>query len=138
MKNNEQVFLKFKYYCIDEIQYNRNVEFEKTEDNTEENKVKIDLMTGLSDEDEGHVQLSIQIISYEEKRVLKLVFSGYFKVETNGYKNINKEELLRINGTAILYPYVRAIITSISSQDSLPPFILPTINTQIFSNKENK
>ena len=50
--------------------------------------------------------------------------------------NDKKREVLSVNGTAILYPYVRAITSVVTSQDTDPAIILPTVNTLNFLKNE--
>lgn len=42
------------------------------------------------------------------------------------------EKNIRVNGTALLYPYVRSVISTLSSVDSESAILLPTLNTHIF------
>nr|WP_054750988.1 protein-export chaperone SecB [Lacticaseibacillus thailandensis] len=45
----------------------------------------------------------------------------------------NKDDIgraLAVNGTAILFPYVRGIISMVTGLDSAHTILLPTINTQ--------
>jgi len=71
-----------------------------------------------------------------DKRLVEL-FLDYFgvfsfvvdeEVETQRERN-QIIDLLQLNGTAILFPYLRAAVTSISATAGLnPPFVLPTVN----------
>lgn len=50
--------------------------------------------------------------------------TGQFKVP-----DVDKaHEIMEVNGTAILFPYLRAVMTQLTSAANLPPIYLPTIN----------
>lgn len=49
---------------------------------------------------------------------------GQFKVPDAEKAN----ELMEVNGTAILYPYLRAVMTQLTSAANVPPVYLPIIN----------
>ena len=121
--------LQFEGYQIEKIVYEKNVE------NKEENDIKVEVSTGLSqDKDKGQVQVTVKTFEKEEKRKLELSVAGFFM-----FSNINDDEkskVLAINGTAILYPYVRAIASVVTSQDTNPAIILPTVNTLNFLKNE--
>lgn len=58
---------------------------------------------------------------------LKLSLLGFFNFDTD----LKEEEiikLLEVNGTAILFPYLRSIITTVTSNIGVPPVIIPTMN----------
>lgn len=54
------------------------------------------------------------------------VFEISNELNSNEAKMVN---ILYVNGTAILYPYVRAVISMITGLDSEATVLLPTINT---------
>ncbi|MHB1682817.1 MAG: protein-export chaperone SecB [Bacilli bacterium] len=40
-----------------------------------------------------------------------------------------QDQLLQVNTTAILFPYLRSLITNITANANVPPLILPPVNT---------
>ena len=84
--------------------------------------------------------MSIHVLESNENRKLEISLVGFFT-----FSNVDddkKTEILAINGTAILYPYIRSVASMVTSQDSSPAIILPTVNTINFfknktSNEEN-
>lgn len=46
--------------------------------------------------------------------------------------------MLEINGTAILFPYLRSFITTLTSNAGIPPLVLPTLNIQKIIEEKNK
>lgn len=127
--------LQFEGYQIEKIIYEKNIEI------SDENNINVEVSTGLNSErDKGKVELSINVLESNENRKLEISLVGFFT-----FSNVDddkKTEILAINGTAILYPYIRSVASMVTSQDSSPAIILPTVNTINFlknksSNEEN-
>ena len=80
---------------------------------------------GLSeDKKNGKVTVSVTCIDKELQRKAKVMLSGYFSI--NVTEDIKKR--LIINGTAIVFPYVRSILSMITSFDSETALLIPTVN----------
>ena len=127
--------LQFEGYQIEKIIYEKNIE------TSDENNINVEVSTGRNSErDKGKVELSINVLESNENRKLEISLVGFFT-----FSNVDddkKTEILAINGTAILYPYIRSVASMVTSQDSSPAIILPTVNTINFlknksSNEEN-
>jgi preprotein translocase subunit SecB len=105
------------------------------EDNNDENPTNITLGVNFSEDDicilEVSVKLTLTNVVYEIK------VEGAFKSTDSSMSEEIIEEYLKINGTAILYPYIRSALSVISSLDSESAILLPTLNTNIFKNKDN-
>lgn len=54
----------------------------------------------------------------------EVVLTGRFKSEGN----MDAQKVLKINAVAILYPYVRATLSTMTTLAAIPPIIIPTIN----------
>ena len=114
--------LQFEGYQIEKIIYEKYIE------TSDENNINVEVSTGLNSErDKGKVELSINVLESNENRKLEISLVGFFT-----FSNVDddkKTEILAINGTAILYPYIRSVASMVTSQDSSPAIILPTVNT---------
>ena len=127
--------LQFEGYQIEKIIYEKNIE------TSDENNINVEVSTGLNSErDKGKVELSINVLESNENRKLEISLVGFFTF--SNVEDDKKTEILAINGTAILYPYIRSVASMVTSQDSSPAIILPTVNTINFlknksSNEEN-
>ena len=52
---------------------------------------------------------------------------GYFEIE--GCKSVDKAiNFCKLNGTAIMFPYIRSAITDLTKISNIEPLILPAIN----------
>lgn len=96
------------------------------------------------DNEFGKLLLSITITENNAlyDREINLEVEGFFKYDKK--LNIENEEefkeyqdLLQINGTAILFPYIRSYISSVTSFDNVTKhLLLPTINVyELYSKK---
>ncbi|MDV6381052.1 protein-export chaperone SecB [Pediococcus pentosaceus] len=73
---------------------------------------------------------------YIEDCAVSLILNGFFEI-SDDIKNDEKKvaSLVITNGTAILFPYVRSIVSMVSGLDSNQTILLPTINTtKLFNN----
>lgn len=124
-----EAILKFTGYKIVNLVYSRDIDLL----DKDENELEVGVGTAISDDGEqGQVKISVTAIDVENKRTVKAEILGSFDfIDVE-----DKERILAVNGTAILYPYVRAIISTITTQDSLNAIILPTVNTHNFLKNE--
>lgn len=72
-----------------------------------------------------------QLYSDIEQVKIKVKMVGLF--EQFGEALIPAEKFGRVNGAAIIFPFIREHIASLSQKASIPPIILPTVN---FANSE--
>lgn len=102
-------------------------------DNSQIKDASLRINVGTSNIENEGAQLELEVIvedgndSYE--RSIKVVILGLFKFQAQGIKDEESEELLRVNGTAIMMPYIRSLISSLTGFDnSTEHVLLPTIN----------
>ena len=130
-----EAILEFNGYKLIELIYKGDFDIS----DKDESDLEVSVGTAVSDdESKGQVRISVTACDIKNNRMVKAVVLGFFGLGDIG----NKEQILAVNGTAILYPYIRAIISTVTTQDNLPAIILPTVNTNIFSknktsNEEN-
>ena len=123
--NNDPV-ISFENYFISEMK------FRKLSDEDEKNKFGINI--GI---DESKKFVKLKVFLSTERDSIEVEMIGEFKF-SDKIKEEEKTKFLKINGAAILYPYVRAYISNISSFDKKAlPIIIPTVNfQQIYENDE--
>nr|WP_275086785.1 protein-export chaperone SecB [Staphylococcus delphini] len=90
--------------------------------------------TEINEDGVGQLELEINIAEKENEylRDIKVKALGIFEfpnIENNqGY---DLDEILKVNGTAILFPYIRTLISSLTSfDDSTEHVLLPAINVK--------
>ena len=100
--------------------------------------LNISVKQGVS-EDRLNAGVMVNAILYsaENSKKYDITVEGFFSIgEEYSVKPLEEiENILRVNGTALVYPYIRSTLSVISSLDSPTAVVLPTLNTQIFSDK---
>lgn len=122
--------IKMDGYRILNIDYRANVkaeEFSDPENSGFEQKQEF----SISDDFKfGLIKLIYKCYDVGKKRIVTVTVQGQFSFDfTSKYYSQNSvKELLAINGSAILFPYVRSIISMITTLDSPDAIVLPTVN----------
>ncbi len=88
-------------------------------------------------DDDNKLLLSIKCELFQEDFTeednpfyLSLNVNGLFSVEDDGIgDDLSKSKILKANSVAILFPYIRSIVSNITLTANVPPVILPPINT---------
>lgn len=127
--------LTFDNYLVTELSYkqNSNFSFENDLDVSFDANAKIQ----LSDSD---ASVTLKVICGDENNidcpfVLNVEVMGIFKVEGN-IKDF--KELVTTNTLAILFPYVRSLVSDLSSRSNVyPQYRLPLLNIVEFIKSKN-
>ncbi|MDC4241301.1 protein-export chaperone SecB [Clostridium tertium] len=130
--------LKFKDYVVNSIEFKNNLSFDNS-------PVEIDFdinseVNFISDK-EFFLGLEIEIFREPEKNNYPFNFKaeiiGTFEIDTDN--EVEKNKLAEQNSVAILFPYVRALISTYTSASNVSPIILPPINVvKYIQNKKKK
>lgn len=131
--------MEFEGYSINKLFYGTiesDIEIDESEDEDDNFERKVSI--GISeDKKKGIVILNVILFNSDNQKSIDVEVAGEFSI--NKSLEIEEvEELLTVNGVALIYPYVRSIISMITSLDSSSAIIIPTLNTKIFSNKEEE
>lgn len=136
MKNNMKSKLRFIDYIVNNIEFKNNMEF----DNSKEVKIEFDIDSEIEFVDDKKFMLGLEIELFKNPEENNYPFS--FKAEIIGTFEIDsddeneKKNLAEKNSVAILFPYVRALISTFTSASNVEPVILPPINVaQYLENK---
>ncbi len=124
--------IEFKSYQIQHYNFERK----KIKGDTilNEEPFSISVTSGITD-DLKHGRINIQVSYDLPVIIVDIEVSGYF--DTNELETLEQiEEHLIVNGTAIVFPYIRSMVSMLSSLDSENAIILPTINTTNFLKSE--
>ncbi len=123
MEKYESV-LKFIRYEVNEIYLKKNINFQPNK-----NGIPIDLRIKPNvDIKDKNMNIILQTTIFENAEQNNKPFE--MKVNLTGYFMVDgcEPETLKANAIAILYPYVRAIISTYTANANITPLILPTIN----------
>ena len=123
--------INLQRYEVDELLISR----ELTERDFDEETFDLDANVGIApDKAHGIIKLNVSLIDKDIKKKLLATITGYFEI--NIEENII--DVLFVNGTAILYPYLRSIVSIVSAIDSSEAMLLPTINVlELLANSQH-
>ena len=120
-----------KYSELD-IELPQNIEFDVSPQfyreilsNGEEWKIRLGVKIGSDDEQKSPLPFSVTVI-----------LEGTFSIE--GFEEPDKEKIMKINGTSIMFPYLRSTLSLLMSLANMPPILLPTINLSKTFELENR
>lgn len=135
-EKNINSFLRFENYIVDSIVFKNNPNFEGDEI---EVKFNIDSDINVIDKGKGMlVSLEVDIFENATKNNYPFEMSvsliGYFTMQGE------EDDIIRYkrNAVAILYPYIRAIVTNYTANANVNPLVLPTINVNKLIEEKNE
>ena len=134
MSDNKSV-LRFEKYIVDKVYYKTN---ENCMNEVEEIDLPFDFETKTEYENNQMViELGATIFQNAEENnypfEMNLEMTGFFETE-----NGESDKFIK-NAIAILYPYVRALISTYTANANINPLILPAINVnKLIENSEDK
>ena len=116
--------LSFMNYRVKQVQLTQNEEFKS---NGEPINVEFEMKhTTKIEKNDMFIEIKLNVFKNAEKKnypfEIKVTLEGHFRVEGNDI------EAFEMNGIALLYPYIRAIISTYTSNSNMPTLILPPIN----------
>ena len=135
MENINSVLI-FEKYIVDEVYFKVNDLFEQ---GTEKININVNIIPDVKIEGNSmDVTLITNVFEDAEKNnypfEMKIKITGKFL--TKDENNLHK---FRKNAIAILYPYVRAIVSTYTASANIAPLILPAINVnKLIEDQEKK
>lgn len=135
-----KAIIEFKGYRINKLNYEviDNDEIKALAD-VDKSKVDNSFKFALnSDQTSGKVIVESDVIDIYGKRKVHAELEANFKINKEKFKD--KEEIkssLAVNGTAMLFPYVRSVISFLSTLDSENAILIPTLNVVEALNEGN-
>lgn len=128
--------LQLERLAFEEIQYSRVIEM--TDGKTEyEMNFNREIIADSSNE-RFKVSLTANIWSKGEPSVqMRIRMAGYFRCicDDEGLK----QELIRYNTVAIMFPYIRSQISLVTTQPDIPPISFPPVNIiAMFKDVDNR
>jgi preprotein translocase subunit SecB len=111
---------------VEQSIYNTNLNYDKEQQDPEIG-FEVNALIAQSDESKGIIKLECHInneLPFEEVPFnLKVVLLGHFKAEPG-----NKFEDYILNAVSILFPYMRAHISTLTAISGDKPIMIPTVN----------
>ncbi len=129
--------LNFKGYRVLDMSYTQNEQFKSSQEKLSFNpNFGVNLVT--DDNDEAKVTLTF-VLENELPFNIKVTLEGRFKYNASEDEaNIGLDELLKKNATAILFPYLRAIVSQLTSMgNEYQPLLIPAMNIGALLDENN-
>lgn len=137
---NEEIksVLRFEDYIVKSINFKYNVEYDQ---NTAID-IKFDMDAEYHiDKHEGNMEVVLKAYIFKEDNITQYPFNmdievaGFFSISDSSEESI---ERFKPNAVAILFPYLRALISTYTANANVAPLILPPINiNQLLKNKND-
>lgn len=126
----EEAIINFESYNIDKFIYSyepiENMNFEDFEED-----FNLNVSPSLT-EDSSSGLLTVEVRLKAKGKYIFIRLLAFFSIGEKFKKESSKdyiEKILVVNGTAIVFPYLRSTVSMVSSLDSEEVIVLPTINT---------
>lgn len=122
--------LQFKNYHVLETVYKFNPFF-SGEEKFEEPKLLFKLDVEPDTLKQAIIGLGVEIGEKSLKHTpyyLTAKIMGIFEIENEGLSEKQILSYYKLNGVAILFPYLRSLVSDLSSKGNEAPIILPTVN----------
>lgn len=128
--------LEFDEFWVDELVFRKNNDFQPAGRLRVENSFRVGYQP-VSEGKTSLVSITCQLFSedFELNQApffLRMKLTGRFFVEREEEAEaigVKVDDILAANTVAILFPYVRSAITTVTAAMGVPPIILPPINT---------
>lgn len=121
--------LRFRNYIVEEIKFKANQNFVSSE------AVKIDFNVNREikyDNENNTALVTLDVNVFENASSNNYPFYFYLRItgffEADSLKSTTDRNLIETNSIAILFPYVRALISTYTANANVNPLILPPIN----------
>lgn len=94
--------------------------------------IDIDLGVKSAFSDEGNksylIKISLKLKSEDKSEFLECDIVGSFEAEDEVDEEFKLSHFVKVNSPAILFPYLRSYITTVTSNSGISPIIIPPIN----------
>lgn len=90
-------------------------------------KIEFNKVKDLSNDELFILGLETLITDQKENLKIKVSAKGYFEFKDDCPEEM-KDNFMNINAPAILFPYIRAYISTLTALSGITPIILPTLN----------
>lgn len=138
---SNDIKIEFKNYIVNSFGYRLNPNFSNNDDNNLSMNFKIKSLIDINDKG-IFVNLEASVGKEEDEEcpfIVDIDLTGFFKIDTNKIDEVKKfKESLAPNLIAILFPYLRSLISDITTKNNMfPTFTLPVMNIYAMLEEED-
>lgn len=136
MTNPVNSTLQFLHYDVNKIQFINNPDYE-----AQEVEVDLEFDSAIERSEDYIVQkVSIEVFPNGLENgmpfQLQIDLTGHFRL-VEGAESLETKNI-EVNTLAILFPYVRSLVTTITANANVPPLVLPPLNIVRTLEEKNK
>lgn len=113
------------------------VQFEKTPSVGDDVSANLHFAVQMNEND-ATLRRVTMIVELSGNLTSEITIAGVFRLNDNYPKEYENSNALLVIAGSILIPYVRSLLSFLSSADGSPPFIFPTINLNEFFSQEQE
>jgi preprotein translocase subunit SecB len=124
MEKTKQPGIKFDNVILKQLEFSRKPEIPA------KSKLDMNFRAKVSVAPNGKMmtyELACQIEDIMKSFKIKCSLLGFFSVE-EGQENMTLDEFAETNAPAMIFPFLREVIVSITTKAGMPPLLLPPIN----------
>lgn len=127
--------MKFINYVVPKVQaeINKDFDFKTPQNITLQPQFRRDIIK--INENEFNNQLTVKIENGETQVpfFIEVSIRGNFKLDN--WQDEDNKDLVNTTSTATLFPYLRSLVSQVSTMLNMPPYILPLLNiSELFKN----
>lgn len=109
----------------------------QTEQQGLEDNVSVNYQTLFSQESDREFVVIFKIALYaKDGTEIHLDYAGFFEAEEAITQDFMDSNFPVVNAPAILYPYIRSFISTLTMNAGMPAVILPTVNFQALTDQK--
>lgn len=136
--NEYKASFQFVEYVVNKAEYRINPNFKPSEDRVLDIDFDIEAIISYED-DHDFITLESVVGDLENNKspfIIEIEMTGYFKFDGD---DTDREDFLKTSGVATLFPYLRNLVSEMSSMSNIfPVFRLPLINVVEYLKDENR
>ena len=135
----QEAALQLLKYKVDKIEFNLNENYKIIQGTSIELNQNLERIISKIDENTLQVTLKYDIYNLENKQVpftMSIIISSVFSLLN--WEQENNKEIAMVNTVAILFPFMRSLIATITANANVPPYILPVLNVAAWLNNLEK
>lgn len=128
MANVSQAQIQLVSIQVSEVSLKTDVNFDPALTASNELKINLNHRAHTINEDKKIFLIEFNLSIASDRFTLKVVFKGMFSNSFEIDKDFLDSQFVTLNAPAIVFPFLRSFVTTLTSNAGYQPIILPAIN----------
>lgn len=125
----KEVIMEFISYKVEKISYVLNEAYNSEKVSNGFPNIAINIARSEKNRNKFNIILGVKYgLENNLPYLVEIIIRGFFETNDELKNDDTKLQVVLSNGSAIMYPYMRSLITDITSKSDFSAIILPTIN----------